>query len=114
MHILRSDTSTQTIKFYPRNQTYSTVDIEFFDKQKAKAFTKTDYTVTYTHDLASITFVDTDDDLKDGRFYSFSLKNGSATIYKGLIFCTDQTPSDYTINKDVYTEHTSDNDFIVL
>jgi hypothetical protein len=36
----------------------------------------------------------------------------SKVIYRDMIFCTDQTISDYSINKNVYTEHQSSNEYI--
>ena len=54
--------------------------------------------------------------LKEGSQYSFKVKDGSTEIYRGLIFCTDQTDLDkYFINKDEYvTQDGYDNDFVIL
>lgn len=54
--------------------------------------------------------------LKEGEQYSFTVKDGSDIIYRGLIFCTDQTELDkYFINKDEYvSEDSYDNDFVFI
>ena len=41
---------------------------------------------------------------------------GSNIVYKDKIFCTNQvaTSLEYTINKDEYTEHATNNEFIIL
>jgi hypothetical protein len=60
--------------------------------------------------------------LVEGHFYDLTIKNTSdsnAIIYKDRIFATNQTidqPTNqyYSINKDQYIEHSSENDYIVL
>jgi len=54
--------------------------------------------------------------LVEGRFYKFDVLDGSSLIYRGKIFCTDQTDYDkYSVNDGVYTEEQSyDNEFIIL
>jgi predicted small secreted protein len=54
--------------------------------------------------------------LTEGSQYTFRVKSGSKEIYRGLIFCTNQTDLDnYSINKDEYTLNQDyDNEFIVL
>jgi len=51
--------------------------------------------------------------LKEGTFYSLEINNAGENVYRDLIFCTDQSPSEYTINKDVYKEQESTNEYIV-
>ena len=54
--------------------------------------------------------------LKEGNQYGFTVKDGSTIIYRGIIFCTDQTNLDrYTVNSGEYTHETShDNEFVVI
>jgi hypothetical protein len=54
--------------------------------------------------------------LKEGVMYSFKVKDGSNDIYRGLIFCTDQSNLDkYFINEGEYTEEDSyDNDYVII
>lgn len=52
--------------------------------------------------------------LKESSFYTLQVKEGSNIIFKDKVFCTDQNISDFTVNYNTYTEHSSDNEFIVL
>jgi hypothetical protein len=108
MIILTTGTSRQELKFIPRDYVANT-DIVLTDEQSNTSMLIEGY--TFTKDgyylKADISF-----NLVEDRFYTFNALNGSKTIYKGRIFCTDQTVSDYSINKNVYTEHQSSNEYI--
>ena len=107
MIILTTSTNAQELKFIPRD--YAADSIVLTDEQ---ANTSSTISATFTKDgyylKADISFT-----LVEDRFYTFNALNGTKTVYKGRIFCTDQTVSDYSINKNVYTEHESTNEYIV-
>jgi hypothetical protein len=107
MIILTTSTSAQELKFIPRD--YVADSIVLTDEQ---ANTSSTISATFTKDgyylKADISFT-----LVEDRFYTFNALNGSKTVYKGRIFCTNQTVSDYSINKNVYTENESTNEYIV-
>ena len=107
MIILTTSTNAQELKFIPRQ--YVADSIVLTDEQ---ANTSSTVSATFTKDgyylKADISFT-----LVEDRFYTFNALNGTKTVYKGRIFCTDQTVSDYSINKNVYTEHESTNEYIV-
>lgn len=107
MIILTTSTNAQELKFIPRQ--YAADSIVLTDEQ---ANTSSTISATFTKDgyylKADISFT-----LVEDRFYTFNALNGSETVYKGRIFCTDQTVSDYSINKNVYTENESTNEYIV-
>jgi len=107
MIILTTGTNAQELKFIPRE--YVADSIVLTDEQ---ANTSSTISATFTKDgyylKADISFT-----LVEDRFYTFNALNGSKTVYKGRIFCTDQTVSDYSINKNVYTENESTNEYIV-
>lgn len=52
-------------------------------------------------------------DVKENKYYTVKVKNDNEVVYTGLAFCTNQTIEDYTINKDAYIQHTTDNEFII-
>jgi len=54
--------------------------------------------------------------LKEGRFYTFKVKDGTSIIYRGAIFCTDQTNFNiFDVHSGDYTtENSYDNDFVIL
>jgi len=111
MHILTTSTSSQSLKIIPRSDA-SSPTLTLTDKTKRKDST---VSVTKTSDgdymVLSGAF-----SLVEGSQYAFRVKDGSTEIYRGLIFCTDQTDLDkYFINKDEYTSNEDhDNEFIVL
>jgi len=108
MIILTTSTNAQELKFIPRE--YVADSIVLTDEQANTSINIEGY--TFTKDgyylKADISFT-----LVEDRFYTFNALNGSKTVYKGRIFCTDQTVSDYSINKNVYTENESTNEYIV-
>ena len=50
--------------------------------------------------------------LKEGNFYTLEVKNGSEIVYKGKIFCTNQSISTYSVNNNEYTSYSSTNDYV--
>ena len=115
MVILTTSTSPQSFKFIPRSKTY---DGLYLTDESTNVTTQitissnatNDYyeTITATFVVASPSFT-----LKEGRFYTFEVRNGSTVVYKGKIFCTDQTVSSYSVNHNTYTQHSTTNDFIM-
>ena len=111
MQILTTSTANQSIKIVPRKDV-SSPTLTVTDKVK-----RTTSTISVTKSTDGDYMVLTGAfSLKEGSQYSFRVKDGSTEIYRGLIFCTDQTDLDkYFINKDEYvTEGGYDNDFVIL
>ncbi len=111
MHILTTSSSNQSIKFVARADA-SSPTLSLTDKTKRTTST---VSVTKTTDGDYMVLTGTFS-LKEGNQYTFRVKNGSTEIYRGLIFCTDQTALDkYFINKDEYvTQDDYDNDFVII
>jgi hypothetical protein len=42
-----------------------------------------------------------------------TILNGTDVVYRDKIFCTNQIIEEFSINKNVYTQRTSDNEFII-
>ena len=59
-------------------------------------------------------------DLTESNYYTFTISDSVGELYKGVIFCTDQTVdqdtnSYYTVNEGEYVSSTTfDNDYIIL
>jgi hypothetical protein len=49
----------------------------------------------------------------ENKYYILLIKNGNDIVYKDKIFCTNQTIADYSINKDVYVQNVTNNNFII-
>ena len=111
MHILTTSTSNQTLKFISRADATSPT-LSLTDKEKRTTST---ISVSKTTDGGYMKLTGSFA-LKEGRQYLFRVKDGTTEIYRGLIFCTDQTALDkYFINSGEYvTQDNYDNDFIVL
>ena len=50
--------------------------------------------------------------LKEGNFYTLEVKNGSEIVYKGKIFCTNQSISTYSVNTNEYTSYSNTNNYV--
>ena len=119
MHILTTSTSSQTLKVNARADLYN-VQVILFDKSEKKELLDTDDECTTTDGIATIEVeFDGSNQLVEGRYYSLTVKdrdNSNAVVYKGLVFCTDQTDyNKYETGKDDYVvEDSYDNEFIII
>lgn len=112
-----------TLYFVPRAE-YTSVTFRLTNVSTQKTFSETG-TPTYTDNRMSYVLgADTKQSLKlqKGQFVDVSivaLDNAEyKLVYRGRLFCTDQTIDQsvndtYSVNKDVYTEHESTNDYII-
>jgi len=111
MIILTTSTDSQTFKIIPRSAP-SSVTFNLTDKSK-RTTSAVSVSVSNSNGYMSIsgTFA-----LIANRFYSFVVKDGNTIIYRGSIFCTDQT--DYNVfdvhSGDYTTENSYDNDFVII
>ncbi len=108
MIILQETASSQEFKFIPRS--YVADSMIIYDETQ-----KTSVTIAISP-LISAYYMVVDEilDLKENRYYMLTVKNGTTTVYKDKIFCTNQTISEYTPNEGKYVEHSSDDSFIVI
>lgn len=51
--------------------------------------------------------------IKQNKFYTLTILNGTDVVYKDKIFCTNQIIEEFSINNNVYTQRTSENEFII-
>lgn len=111
MKILTTSSSSQSIYIAPRKDAISPT-LTLKNKSTRKTSTVS-VTKGIDGDFMRLTGTFS---LKEGEQYSFTVKDGSDIIYRGLIFCTDQTELDkYFINKDEYvSEDSYDNDFVFI
>ena len=111
MEILTTSTSNQSLKIVPRTDA-SSPTLSLTDKS-----TRTTSTVSVSKTSEGDYMVLTGTfSLKEGNQYAFRVKDGSTEIYRGLIFCTDQSNLDkYFANSGEYVEEESyDNDFVII
>ena len=106
MVILKEQGTTQSFKIIPRFNDADSIIITGIEGSNTVNFTPT-YDLYYM--VVSGIFA-----LKQGQQYIFSVMNETNIVYKGRIFCTNQAIGDFSINNGVYTETTSNNDFIIV
>jgi len=137
MHILRETSDYQTIKLIPRRENVGVVTISLTNKSTR---TEEDYLSFYYWQTTDVTFNAFDEDwndasdveftygtpfstiytnefnVKEGNYYILSVNDEQGEIYRGLIFCTNQTDFDkFNVSKDDYVVETSyDNEYIIL
>jgi hypothetical protein len=107
MIILKETDVAQTFSIIPRaygaDSMVITNETSNIDTTYAITATQVDYYLSITKII----------DLTEGNFYTLKVLDGTDIVYKDKIFCTNQVVENYTINKDEYTEHTTNNDYIV-
>ena len=49
--------------------------------------------------------------IKQNKFYTLTILNGTDVVYKDKIFCTNQIIEDFTVNENQYIENVTTNEF---
>ena len=111
MEILTTSTSNQSLTIVPRVDA-SSPTLSLTDKS-TRTTSAVSVSKTSQGDYMVLTGTFS---LKEGNQYTFRVKDGSTEIYRGLIFCTDQSNLDkYFANSGEYVEEDSyDNDFVII
>ena len=139
MHILTTSTDSQSIDVIPRRSVSGVISLFVRNESTNDVTTYTGdfvwsiYDTTYN--LSSIEWQGSDlsgsqgetyleitnkFDLTESNYYTFTISDSVGELYKGVIFCTDQTVdqdtnSYYTVNEGEYVSSTTfDNDYIIL
>ena len=111
MIILNTNTTAQQLKFIPREYSADGIIITDQDTNTPVTYPSLTFTKNKYYLEGNVTFSPA---LKEGTFYTLSVLNGTSVVYKDNIFCTDQSIGTYSINKDVYTEHATTNEYVVI
>ena len=115
MTVLKVDTNPQSFKFIPRSKTYDGLFIKDESTNVETQITIDSNATNDYYDTITATFHTTSPafSLVENRFYRLLVKNGTDVVYRDRIFVTNQTISEFTVNKDVYNSHSSTNEFII-
>jgi hypothetical protein len=110
MVILTTSGSAQTFEFTPRSDAYNTMIVTNEATNVPVTVTISSSAIsTYYHTITA-TF-----SLLEGNYYTIILKQNSTVVWKGRMYCTDQTTlPQYTVNSGVYTSQSSTNQYIIL
>jgi hypothetical protein len=106
MIILKPITTIQQIKIIPtRSGTINKISLRNESTNEV-----INYNVTATN-LSFYTYINKIFTLKEGHFYEATFSNDDVLIHRDKIFCTNQTISTYSVNKD---EYIASNDNIIF
>ena len=111
MHIVKTD--NQLLKIVPRSYTTDQVTVTVTNESTNTSQSQT-LTPVVSGNHINITGTFT---FAEGIFYYFVVSQGGSEIYRGNIFCTDQTDlEDYTVNQGQYTsyEKANANEYITI
>jgi len=111
MIILTTSANAQQLKFIPREYSADSIVITDQDTNTPVTYSGLTFATNKYYLQGYVTFSPV---LKEGTFYTLSVLNGTSVVYKDNIFCTDQNISTYSINKNVYTENATTNEYVVI
>jgi hypothetical protein len=52
--------------------------------------------------------------IKENKYYTLTIKDGTNIVYRDKIFCTNQTLETYSINKNEYVQHVTNNEYKIF
>jgi hypothetical protein len=99
LKILKPSNTTHLITLNPRVDATTILVLELTNKV-TKAVVEIANTYTYVSGVLTITF---DLVVTESQYYSIEVRQNSKVIYRGVSFCTEQTPQDYKLTTDKFT-----------
>ena len=113
MIILQETNNNQIIKVIPREYTTTTTyTVSITSDSENKNVYTNNFTDQFTSDKYWYQFTDAFPNLEQDNFYTLKITSPTQEVFRGRIFCTNQTINDYSVNTGVYTTTTSTNEFI--
>ena len=107
MIILQKTLDPQTFSFIAKSKVYSSMYVRDESTNITTEVTIDTNTLGDYVDTISAIF-----SLEEGRYYTIELKNVLEVVFKGKIFCTNQSVQTYSVNNDTYVSNNTTNDFI--
>lgn len=52
--------------------------------------------------------------IKENKYYTLTIKDGTNIVYRDKIFCTNQNIEDYTINHEQYIQNVTTNEYKIF
>lgn len=136
MHILTTSTEEQSINLVTRRVNQGVVSILLYDKSARREI---NYNTEYYWQTADLFFNEVNEywnqspqlsynygdvfstlsgvfNLKENQYYSIKLFDSEGELYRGIIFCTNQTDyNKFDVHKDDYVvEDSYDNEYVIL
>lgn len=136
MHVVTTSTDSQTIRFVPRRQNDGDVTVRIYDKSSRREI---NYSSSYVWQTTDLLFNNVDQNwnadpevvfnygdifstvsgqfsFRENEYYGIKLIDNGGELYKGILFCTDQTDFDkFDVHKNEYiAEQSYDNEYITV
>jgi len=136
MHVVTTSTDSQTIRFVPRRQNDGDVTVRIYDKSSRREI---NYSSSYVWQTTDLLFNNVDQNwnsepqvafnygdifstvsgqfsFRENEYYGIKLIDNGGELYKGMLFCTDQTDFDkFDVHKNEYiAEQSYDNEYITV
>lgn len=138
MQILTTSTDSQSIDVIPRRSVSGVISL-FVRNESTNVVTQyttdqdwDEYTATFSGSEiewqgSTLTYsegqtylrINNKYSLSEDTYYSFVIQDTIGKLFKGMMFCTNQTVDQstneyYQMNKNQYVTHSADNEFIIL
>ncbi len=114
MVILTTSAASQSFEVIPRFEPTGNVDVTFTSEQQNKLTHTFNLAATYLNGYLTIanTFSPV---LVDGQNYIIEIKDGAELCFRGKAYITDDTDfAKFSINENVFTEQSSNNEFVII
>lgn len=107
MNVLTTSTELQQLIIIPRSYTFDV--LEFTDESNN---TIQAIEIDSIEDKVYYLVLNIYCELIENHFYTATLYNGTDIVYRGKVFCTDQSIVNFSVNNGQYTSHSTTNEYI--
>lgn len=108
MNVLTTSTDSQYLNIVPRSVVF---DEMFFTDDSTNDTEQ--ITIIGTQDKGYYQRIEIECALVENHFYNVTLFNDGNLVFRGKVFCTDQSVVSFSVNNGQYTSHSTTNEFIV-
>jgi hypothetical protein len=107
MNVLTTTTEPQPLVIVPRSTTFD--ELIFTDDSTNTPETME---IDSVEDKGYYQILNVVCELTENRYYNIELFNDGSLVYRGKIFCTDQSIVSFSVNNGKYTSHATTNQYI--
>lgn len=107
MNVLTTSTSEQSLNVITRSLTF---DQLFLTDESTNV--QTEVSINSIIDKGYYSEVNANFELVENRFYRVEIRNEGIIVYRGKLFCTDQSIVTFSVNNGQYVSHSTSNEFI--
>lgn len=107
MNVLTTTTEPQPLVIVPRSTTFD--ELIFTDDSTNTPIT---IEIDSVEDKGYYQILNVVCELTENRYYNIELFNDGILVYRGKVFCTNQTLVNFSVNNGKYTSHATTNQYI--